>query len=81
MTNGNAYDHQGGIFSCEQATSRISYTDPDGQYQIVVSKFEDKEFNSPNDIVVKSDGSVYFTDPDYGRIWIWITVALFEIKN
>lgn len=66
--NGNTYDLQGGIFTCEQTTSRISYTDPDGQYHIVATHFEGKELNSPNDIVVKSDGSVYFTDPNYGRI-------------
>lgn len=68
MANGNTYDPQGGIFTCEHATSRISYTDPEGQYHIVATRFEDKELNSPNDIVLKSDGSVYFTDPDYGRI-------------
>lgn len=67
MANGNAYDRQGRIVTCEHATSSVSRTAPDGTREVLASHIGDKELNSPNDIVVKSDGPIYFTDPDYGR--------------
>ncbi len=66
--NGNAYDLQGRILTCEHVTSRLSRTNLDGSYEILASHYEGKELNSPNDAIVKSDGSIYFTDPPYGRI-------------
>jgi gluconolactonase len=66
--NGNAYDLRGCILTCEHLTSRLSRTNLDGSYEILASHFEGKELNSPNDVVVKSDGTLYFTDPPFGRI-------------
>ncbi|MFZ0546729.1 MAG: SMP-30/gluconolactonase/LRE family protein [Candidatus Promineifilaceae bacterium] len=69
MTNGNAYDHNGHLLSCEHATSRVSRTDlATGSYEILAATYDGKELNSPNDIVVRSDGLIYFTDPPYGRM-------------
>lgn len=67
MANGNTYDREGRVLTCEHASSRVSRTDQDGNYQVLASHYEGKEFHSPNDIVVKSDGAIYFTDPDFGR--------------
>ena len=67
MANGNTYDHQGRILTCEHATSRVTRTSPDGQYEILATHYQGKALNSPNDLVVKSDGAIYFTDPVYGR--------------
>ena len=67
MTNGNTYDHQGRMLSCEHATSRVTRTEPDGSITVLASHYEGKELNSPNDIVVRKDGAIYFTDPSYGR--------------
>jgi gluconolactonase len=66
-TNGNTYDRQGRMLSCEHATSRVTRTDLDGKITVLVTHYKDKTLNSPNDIVVKSDGRIYFTDPTYGR--------------
>jgi gluconolactonase len=69
MANGNAYDQQGRVVTCEHATSRLSRTDflNDGEYEVLASHFKGRELNSPNDVVVKSDGAIYFTDPTSGR--------------
>lgn len=67
MANGNTYDRQGWLLTCEHATSRIRRTDSQGRIQLLASHYGGKELNSPNDIVVKSDGSIYFTDPNSGR--------------
>ena len=67
MTNGNTYDHQGRILSCEHETSRVTRTALDGSITVVASHYDGKELNSPNDIVVRRDGGIYFTDPDFGR--------------
>jgi gluconolactonase len=67
MANGNTYDLQGNILTCEHATSRVTRTKPDGTYEVLVSHYHGKQLNSPNDIVVKSDGTIYFTDPTSGR--------------
>lgn len=68
MANGNAYDRQGRIVTCEHATSRVTRTGLDGSIEVLATHWGDKELNSPNDIVVKSDGGIYFTDPTYGRL-------------
>lgn len=65
--NGHAYDRQGRIVTCEHATSRVTRSEADGAITVLATHHDGKELNSPNDIVVKSDGGVYFTDPTYGR--------------
>ncbi len=68
MANGNAYDLQGRMITCEHATSRLTQTDlTAGTYDILATHYDGKQLNSPNDVVVKSDGSIYFTDPTSGR--------------
>ena len=66
-TNGNTYDRKGRMLSCEHATSRVTRTEPDGSITILATHYQGKELNSPNDIVVRSDGTIYFTDPIFGR--------------
>lgn len=66
--NGNAIDRQGRLLSCEHVTSRVVRQSPQGMLEVVASHFEGKELNSPNDIIVKQDGAIFFTDPTYGRI-------------
>jgi gluconolactonase len=63
--NGNTVDRQGRLVTAEHA-GRISRTEKDGTVVTVVDSFEGKKLNSPNDVVVKSDGTIWFTDPDYG---------------
>jgi gluconolactonase len=65
--NGNTVDREGRLVTCEQYTRRITRTELDGTITVLADRFEGKRFNAPNDIVVKSDGSIWFTDPDYGR--------------
>ncbi len=66
--NGSAYDRQGRVVSCEHQTSRVVRIEADGTETVLASHYHGRELNSPNDIVVKSDGAIYFTDPTYGRI-------------
>jgi gluconolactonase len=65
-TNGNTLDRQGNLLSAEHTAHRISRTLPNGSIEIVVEQFEGKDLNSPNDVVVRKDNSIWFTDPDYG---------------
>lgn len=67
QSNGLTWDGQGRLIVCEHATSRVTRTEPDGRSMIIASHHEGKELNSPNDVIVKSDGGIYFTDPTYGR--------------
>lgn len=67
MANGNTLDLNGGLLTCEHATSRVSRTDKAGSYEVLASHYEGRELNSPNDVVVRSDGGIYFTDPNSGR--------------
>ena len=67
MANGNTWDNEGRLLTCEHASSRVTRTEADGTITALASHYEGRELNSPNDIVVKSDGSVYFTDPIFGR--------------
>jgi gluconolactonase len=64
--NGNTRDRQGRLLTCEHGGRRVSRTEPDGRVITLVSSYENKKLNSPNDIVCKSDGSVWFTDPVFG---------------
>ena len=68
MANGNTYDGEGRVVTCEHATSRVTRTESDGSVTALATHYGDKELNSPNDIVVKSSGSIYFTDPSFGRM-------------
>ncbi|UWQ17900.1 SMP-30/gluconolactonase/LRE family protein [Jannaschia sp. M317] len=68
MANGNTYDAQGRMVTCEHATSRVTRTEQDGTITVLASHYNGKELNSPNDIVVRRDGLIYFTDPTYGRL-------------
>jgi gluconolactonase len=65
-SNGNSVDLEGRLLTCEHLTRRVTRTDHDGRIEVLADRFEDKRFNSPNDIVCKSDGSIWFTDPTYG---------------
>ncbi|MEM7798239.1 MAG: SMP-30/gluconolactonase/LRE family protein [Chloroflexota bacterium] len=68
MANGNAFDHIGRVITCEHATSRLSRSDfGNDYYEVLATHFDGKELNSPNDVVVKKDGNIYFTDPTSGR--------------
>ena len=64
--NGNTLDLEGRLTTAEHSGRRVSVTDKDGTARTVVDSFEGKKLNSPNDVVVKSDGTYWFTDPDYG---------------
>jgi len=71
MANGNTLDKGGRLLTCEHATSRVTRTILEngkaGKVEVLASHYAGKELNSPNDIVVRSDGSIYFTDPTSGR--------------
>ena len=64
--NGNTRDRQGRIVTCEHLTRRVTRTEYDGSITVLADSFDGKRLNSPNDVVVKSDGSVWFTDPVFG---------------
>ena len=65
-SNGNTVDNQGRLVTCEHLTRRVTRTEFDGSIKVLADKWEGKRFNSPNDAVVKSDDSIWFTDPAYG---------------
>lgn len=67
LANGNTYDKQGRILTCEHGTSRVVRESSDGSLEVIASHWEGKELNSPNDIVVRSNGDIFFTDPIFGR--------------
>ncbi len=65
-SNGNTLDRQGRLVTCEHGGRRVSRTEYDGTVITIADKWQGKRLNSPNDAVVKSDGSIWFTDPAYG---------------
>ena len=65
-TNGHTVDLQGRLVSCEHRGRCVSRTEHDGSRTVLASHLDGKRLNSPNDVVVKSDGSIWFTDPTYG---------------
>ena len=65
-TNGHCVDREGRLVSCEHRGRCISRTGFDGRREVLADRYQGKRFNSPNDLVVKSDGSIWFTDPSYG---------------
>lgn len=66
MANGNAYDKDGRILTCEHASSQVT-RDDHGELEVLAGHYGGKELNSPNDIIVRDDGAILFTDPTYGR--------------
>jgi gluconolactonase len=64
--NGNTYDAQGRLYSCESRTRRVVRMDKKGKIEVLAEKWEGKRLNAPNDIVVRKDGQIYFTDPAFG---------------
>ena len=65
-SNGNTRDRQGRLVTCEHGTRRVTRTEWDGAVTVIADAYQGKRLNSPNDVVVKSDGSIWFTDPHYG---------------
>lgn len=65
-TNGNTIDRQGRLVSCEQGARRVTRTEHDGSITVIADRFDGRRFNSPNDVVVKSDSTIWFSDPSYG---------------
>ena len=65
-SNGHTVDHEGRLVSCEHRSRCVSRTEFDGSRTVLADRHDGKRFNSPNDVVVKSDGSVWFSDPSYG---------------
>ncbi|TIO39393.1 MAG: SMP-30/gluconolactonase/LRE family protein, partial [Mesorhizobium sp.] len=65
-SNGNTVDRQGRLITCEHSGRRVSRTEHDGSVTTIADKWRGKRLNSPNDVVVRSDGSIWFTDPAYG---------------
>jgi len=74
LANGNAFDHEGRVITCEHATSRLTRSDfsscdllTNKGLEVLATHYGDQQLNSPNDVIVKSDGTIYFTDPGSGR--------------
>ncbi|MHB1457272.1 MAG: SMP-30/gluconolactonase/LRE family protein [Armatimonadota bacterium] len=64
--NGLTFDLEGRLIACEHGNRRVTRVELDGSMTVLADKYNGRRFNSPNDVVVKSDGSIYFTDPPYG---------------
>ena len=69
--NGNTRDRQGRLLTCEHDTRRVTRTEYDGTITVVADHYDGKPLNSPNDIVCKSDGSIWFTDPPFGILGLY----------
>jgi len=65
-SNGNTVDRQGRLVTCEHGARRVTRTEHDGTITVLADRYDGGRFNGPNDVVVKSDGSIWFTDPTYG---------------
>ena len=65
-SNGNTVDREGRLVTCEHLARRVTRTEHDGRITVLADRWQGKRLNSPNDVVVRSDGSVWFTDPSYG---------------
>lgn len=66
FSNGQTRDLAGRLVSCEHGTRRVTRTEIDGTITVIADEYLGKRLNSPNDVIVKSDGSIWFTDPHYG---------------
>ncbi|MGO4307744.1 SMP-30/gluconolactonase/LRE family protein [Cupriavidus sp. RAF12] len=71
FTNGHCRDRQGRLVSCEHLTRRVTRTEYDGTITVLADRYQGKRFNSPNDIICKSDGSIWFSDPPFGISGDW----------
>src|SRR5690606_7565278 len=65
-SNGNTRDRQGRLITCEHLTRRVTRTEHNGEITVLIDSYNGKRLNAPNDVVVHSDGSIWFTDPGYG---------------
>ncbi|WP_075265776.1 SMP-30/gluconolactonase/LRE family protein [Streptomyces sp. Tue 6075] len=65
-TNGNTLDRQGRLITCEQGNRRVTRTEHDGAVSVLADRWQGKRLNSPNDATVRSDGTLWFSDPDFG---------------
>jgi gluconolactonase len=65
--NGNAYDEQGRLYTCEFHERRVTRTAKNGKMDVLASRYEGKRLNAPDDIIVRRDGNIYFTDPAFGN--------------
>jgi gluconolactonase len=68
QAKGNTRDRQGRLISCEHGSRRVTRTEYDGAITVLLDTFDGRRLNSPNDVVVKSDGSIWFTDPTFGIV-------------
>ena len=68
QANGNTRDRQGRLITCEHGGRRVTRTEYDGAITVLLDTFDGRRLNSPNDVVVKSDGSIWFTDPTFGIV-------------
>ena len=66
FANGHTRDREGRLVACEHGRRRVARVEPDGTETVIADRYDGKRLNSPNDVAVKSDGSVWFTDPPYG---------------
>ena len=66
FSNGNTRDLQGRLITCQHFSRSVTRTEHSGKITTIANQFDGKRLNSPNDVIVKSDGSIWFTDPDYG---------------
>ena len=67
QANGHAFDSEGRLLTCERGLHRLTRREHDGSYTVLADSFEGIRFNETNDVVARSDGNIYFTDPNYGR--------------
>ena len=65
-SNGNTRDREGRLVTCEHGARRVTRTEPDGAITVLADRYNGKRLNSPNDVCVRSDGTIWFTDPPYG---------------
>ncbi|WP_424136171.1 SMP-30/gluconolactonase/LRE family protein [Roseomonas chloroacetimidivorans] len=71
FANGHTRDRQGRLIACEHGARRVTRTEYDGSITVIADRFDGKPLNSPNDVVVKSDGSIWFTDPPFGILGLY----------
>ena len=68
FSNGNTTDNQGNLVTCEHGARRVTTTDQNGVITLIADEYNEKRLNSPNDVCVHSNGTIFFTDPPYGII-------------